>query len=88
MIVGFGVAAASIYRRVQTLIERRALAEDLLEAAVAALEDRGGCPGRSAAVLPCARPDPRALAARGAGRRCFARGDVIRGSTATRASAP
>ena len=43
-IVGFGVAAAFIYKRVQTLIERRALAEDLLEAAVAAWRTRGGCP--------------------------------------------
>ena len=51
-IVGFGVAAASIYRRVQTLIERRALAEDLLEAAVAALEDARRLPG-SRARVPC-----------------------------------
>ena len=51
-IVGFGVAAASIYKRVQTLIERRALAEDLLEAAVAALEDARRLPG-SRARVPC-----------------------------------
>jgi len=51
-IVGFGVAAAFIYRRVQTLIERRALAEDLLEAAVAALEDARRLPG-SRARVPC-----------------------------------
>ena len=51
-IVGFGVAAAFIYQRVQTLIERRALAEDLLEAAVAALEDARRLPG-SRARVPC-----------------------------------
>ena len=51
-IVGFGVAAAFIYKRVQTLIERRALAEDLLEAAVAALEDARRLPG-SRARVPC-----------------------------------
>ena len=51
-IICFGVAAASIYKRVQTLIERRALAEDLLEAAVAALEDARRLPG-SRARVPC-----------------------------------
>ena len=50
-IICFGVAAASIYRRVQTLIERRALAEDLLEAAVAALEDARRLPGSRATDL-------------------------------------
>ena len=58
-IVGLRVAAASIYKRVHTLIES-ALAEDLLEAAVAALA-RGGCRvGARRAVrpprdAPCAR---------------------------------
>ena len=51
-IICFGVAAAFIYKRVQTLIERRALAEDLLEAAVAALEDARRLPG-SRARVPC-----------------------------------
>ena len=53
-IICFGVAAASIYRRAQTLIERRALAEDLLEAAVASVGGRAAAArvARARAVRP------------------------------------